>query len=392
MKEGNMKKFQGEGSIGLISSKLSIEGPILKDKTSFIVSARRTYIDILAQPFIRKTNNGNPAGYYFYDVNAKINHKISDNDRLYLSMYSGKDRFYLSEDYNSKDQKTTSDDNFSYRDKADFGLEWGNLTSALRWNHLFSNKLFSNTTLTYTKYKFQTDFMNSSEQRFQHTITQDSIQFVYYSGIEDVGAKIDFDYIPSPNHYIRFGMNYVYHSFYPGAINLYERNVDIDSLQNQTTTILDTSFVFSARLYNHDSFFFIEDDIKVNDRLKINAGIHLAYFNTNGVAYTDIQPRVSSRYIINKDWSVKASYAQMQQHIHLLSNTSVGLPIDIWVPSTDSVPPQQSWQIACSVNHNFKNGLFEASLEGYYKSMDNLISLNQEPISLTFKIGVKKLK
>ena len=375
MKEGNMKKFQGEGSVGLISSKLSIEGPILKDKTSFIVSARRTYIDILAQPFIRKTNNGNPAGYFFYDINAKINHKISDRDRLYLSLYSGKDRFYLSEDYNSNDQKTTFDENFSYRNEADFGLEWGNLTSALRWNHLFSNKLFSNTTLTFTKYQFQTDLTSSTFQRFQNMVSQDSLQFVYYSGIEDVGAKIDFDYIPNPNHYIRFGVNYIYHSFYPGAINLYERNVDIDSLQNQTTTILDTSFVFSERLYNNDSFLFIEDDIKVNDRLKINAGIHLAYFNTNGTAYTDVQPRISSRYIINKDWSVKASYAQMQQHIHLLSNTSVGLPIDIWVPSTDSVPPQQSRQLAFSVNHNFKNGLFEISLEGYYKSMDNLISL-----------------
>lgn len=375
MKEGNMKKFQGEGSVGLISSKLSIEGPILKDKTSFIVSARRTYIDILAQPFIRKTNNGNPAGYFFYDINAKINHKISDRDRLYLSLYSGKDRFYLSEDYNSNDQKTTFDENFSYRNEADFGLEWGNLTSALRWNHLFSNKLFSNTTLTFTKYQFQTDLTSSTFQRFQNMVSQDSLQFVYYSGIEDVGAKIDFDYIPNPNHYIRFGVNYIYHSFYPGAINLFERNVDIDSLQNQTTTILDTSFVFSERLYNNDSFLFIEDDIKVNDRLKINAGIHLAYFNTNGTAYTDVQPRISSRYIINKDWSVKASYAQMQQHIHLLSNTSVGLPIDIWVPSTDSVPPQQSRQLACSVNHNFKNGLFEISLEGYYKSMDNLISL-----------------
>lgn len=375
MKEGNMKKFQGEGSVGLISSKLSIEGPILKDKTSFIVSARRTYIDILAQPFIRKTNNGNPAGYFFYDINAKINHKISDRDRLYLSLYSGKDRFYLSEDYNSNDQKTISDENFSYRNEADFGLEWGNLTSALRWNHLFSNKLFSNTTLTFTKYQFQTDLTSSTFQRFQNMVSQDSLQFVYYSGIEDVGAKIDFDYIPNPNHYIRFGVNYIYHSFYPGAINLFERNVDIDSLQNQTTTILDTSFVFSERLYNNDSFLFIEDDIKVNDRLKINAGIHLAYFNTNGTAYTDVQPRISSRYIINKDWSVKASYAQMQQHIHLLSNTSVGLPIDIWVPSTDSVPPQQSRQLACSVNHNFKNGLFEISLEGYYKSMDNLISL-----------------
>ena len=392
MKEGNMKEFQGEGSIGLISSKLSLEGPILKDKTSFIVSARRTYIDILAQPFIKSSNDGNPAGYYFYDLNAKLNHKLSDNDRLYLSMYSGKDRFYLSENSSSKNDKSSDENNFSYRDRSEFGLQWGNLTSALRWNHLFSNKLFANTTLTYTKYKFQTDFMNSAAQTFQNTSSKDSIQFTYFSGIEDVGAKIDFDYLPNPNHYVRFGVNYIYHSFYPGAINFYERNFHIDSLQNQTISTLDTSFVFSNELYNHDSFFFIEDDIKINDRLKINAGIHLAYFNTNGVAYTDIQPRLSSRYVISKDWSVKASYAQMQQHIHLLSNTSVGLPIDIWVPSTDTIPPQQSSQMACSINHNFRNGLFEISLEGYYKTMEDLISLKPGTDIISFQDWREKIE
>ena len=150
-----MKKIEGEGSVGIISSKLTLQGPIVKDKTSFIISGRRTYIDILAQPFIRASNDGNPAGYFFYDLNAKLNHKISEKDRLYLSAYSGKDRFYLSEKYSSDDEKLSSQESgLEYMNKSDFGLEWGNLTSSLRWNHLFSNKLFSNTTATFSKYKF----------------------------------------------------------------------------------------------------------------------------------------------------------------------------------------------------------------------------------------------
>lgn len=376
MKEGNMKEIKGEGSVGIISSKLTLQGPIVKDKTSFIISGRRTYIDILAQPFIRASNDGNPAGYFFYDLNAKLNHKISDKDRLYLSAYSGKDRFYLSEKYdNNNDKYSTNDDGLIYSYKTDFGLEWGNLTSSLRWNHLFSNKLFSNTTLTFSKYKFQTDVAEEDEQIFQNSLSTDTIDFKYYSGIKDIGAKIDFDYLPNPNHYVKFGLNYTYHHFSPGSIDFFESSYNRDSLQTVTYTVTDTSFNFSRELFSHDSYFFVEDDIKVNDQLKVNLGLHFANFHTNGKSYFDLQPRVSSRYIISKDWSLKASYAQMQQHIHLLSNTSVGLPIDIWVPSTDSVPPQKSRQIAMSLNHNLKNGLFEITLEGYYKTMSDLMTL-----------------
>ena len=376
MKEGNMKEIKGEGSIGLISSKLTLQGPIMKDKTSFIISGRRTYIDILAQPIIRQSNGGNPAGYFFYDLNAKLNHKISKKDRLYLSTYSGKDRFYLSEIYdNNNDKYSTHEDGLKYIYKSDFGLQWGNLTSSIRWNHLYSNKLFSNTTLTFSKYKFQTDSFEKDEQVYQNTLRLDTIDFKYFSGIKDIGAKIDFDYIPNPNHYVKFGLNYIYHHFSPGAIDFYESSYFRDSMQTVTYTVTDTAFNFSRELYSHDSYFYIEDDIKVNDQLKLNLGLHFANFNTNEKSYFDLQPRVSSRYILTKDWSLKASYAQMQQHIHLLTNTSVGLPIDIWVPSTDSVSPQKSRQIAMSLNHQLKNGLFEISIEGYYKTMSELITL-----------------
>ena len=374
MKEGNMKKIEGEGSIGLISSKLTLQGPIIKDKSSFIVSGRRTYIDILAQPFIRSANDGNPAGYYFYDLNAKLNHKFSEKDRLYLSAYLGKDRFYLSEG----DEYSSLIDNTNYKSTSrdDFGLDWGNVTSSLRWNHLFSNKLFANTTLTYSKYQFNTIYDSYSSEVTPYTTDIDTTNFNYFSGVKDYGAKFDFDYLPNPNHYIKFGLNYVYHNFYPGSLVLYLSSYERDSLGVENYQApYDTTFNFSEALESNDAFFYLEDDIKVNDQLKVNLGMHLGYFNTNNKTYYSFQPRFSSRYLINKDWSLKASYAEMQQNIHLLTGSGAGLPTDIWVPSTDSVPPQYSKQVAFAANKNFLNGLIEVSIEGYYKSMSDLITL-----------------
>ena len=374
MKEGNMKKIEGEGSIGLISSKLTLQGPIIKDKTSFIISGRRTYIDILAQPFIRSANDGNPAGYYFYDLNAKLNHKFSEKDRLYLSAYLGKDRFYLSEG----DEYSSFIDNNNYisTSRNDFGLDWGNVTSSLRWNHLFSNKLFANTTLTYSKYQFNTIFDSYSSEVTTFTTDSDTSNFNYFSGVKDYGAKFDFDYLPNPNHYIKFGLNYVRHNFYPGSLLLYFSSYEKDSLGVENYQVpYDTIFNFSEALESNDAFFYVEDDIKVNDQLKVNLGMHVGYFNTNNKTYYSFQPRFSSRYLINKDWSLKASYAEMQQNIHLLTGSGAGLPTDIWVPSTDSVPPQYSKQVAFAANKNFLNGLIEVSIEGYYKTMSDLITL-----------------
>ena len=374
MKEGNMKKIECEGRIGLISSKLTLQGPIIKDKTSFIVSGRRTYIDILAQPFIRSANDGNPAGYYFYDLNAKLNHKFSEKDRLYLSAYLGKDRFYLSE--GDESSFLANNTNYQSTSRNDFGLDWGNITSSLRWNHLFSNKLFANTTLTYSKYQFNTIFDSYTSEVTPYTTDTDTTNFNYFSGVKDYGAKFDFDYLPNPNHYIKFGLNYVRHNFYPGSLVLYLSSYERDSLGVENYQVpYDTTFNFSEALESNDAFFYLEDDIKVNDQLKVNLGMHLGYFNTNNKTYYSFQPRFSSRYLINKDWSLKASYAEMQQNIHLLTGSGAGLPTDIWVPSTDSVPPQYSKQVAFAANKNFLNGLIEVSIEGYYKSMSDLITL-----------------
>jgi len=286
----------------------------------------------------------------------------------------GKDRFYLSEG----DEYSSLIDNANYKSTSrdDFGLDWGNVTSSLRWNHLFSNKLFTNTTLTYSKYQFNTIYDSYSSEVTPYTTDTDTTNFNYFSGVKDYGAKFDFDYLPNPNHYIKFGLNYVYHNFYPGSLVLYLSSYERDSLGVENYQVpYDTTFNFSEALESNDAFFYLEDDIKVNHQLKVNMGMHLGYFNTNNKTYYSFQPRFSSRYLINKDWSLKASYAEMQQNIHLLTSSGAGLPTDIWVPSTDSVPPQYSKQVAFAANKNFLNGLIEVSIEGYYKSMSDLITL-----------------
>ena len=368
MKEGNTKAFEGEGSIGLIASKLTMQGPIVKDKASWIVSARRTYIDALAQPFIMASSDGDRGGYYFYDFNAKVNYKISDKDRLYWSVYTGDDRFYAA----FSDSYDGSSDDYRFR------LGWGNLTSSLRWNHLYSEKLFSNTTVTFSEYLFDIDMQEDyTYETFGETFN-DEFEFLYYSGIRDWGVKMDFDYLPNPNHYVKFGLSNTYHTFYPGQMEL-------RAVQPEFDESIDTSFVFSDRLYSHDAYVYLEDDIKFNDRFKANIGLHASLFRVGDKNYTSLQPRFSARYLIDENWSAKISYAEMQQNIHLLTNSNAGLPTDIWVPSTNQVKPQESSQIAAALTRTLDDGVYEISLEAYYKTMDNLITYKEGASFMSFR-------
>ena len=399
MKEGNMKEFKGDATIGLISSKFTLEGPIIKNKTSFIVSSRRTYADLLIKPFLKNDNNFN---LYFYDLNAKINHKISNKDRIYLSAYMGDDVFNVdfldSEEVGEKPSNPKSTENKN-QESMNFGLGYGNITSTLRWNHLFSNKLFSNTTLTYSRYQFNTNFAlgnsNSNDTVYNSVLdslfsgaSSENISFGYISGIEDLGVRIDFDYIPNPNHDIKFGASYTHHHFYPGETNL---NLSFNSPDISQNLSLDTIINFSERTNVHESFFYVEDDIKFTDRLKANIGVHVGFYSLSAYStkysnlfdyftdkeYYSVQPRVSARYLLNDEWSVKASYSEMKQNIHLLSNSSVGLPSDLWVPAIDSVPSQTSKQWAANVSTELYGGTYEFSVEGYYKTMSNLITYKE---------------
>ncbi len=370
MKEGNKQEFHGSGAIGLISSKLSIEGPILKNKASFIVSGRRTYIDLLARPIIKaslkaqdtesRSTNGN-LGYYFYDLNAKVNYKISDKDKLYLSAYTGDDKFYV-------DITETFEEN--NKDRIQTELGWGNFTSALRWNHLWTNKLFSNLTATYTKYNFGTLLGSEFENNASGTMSKEAYLVSYDSGIRDFALRLDFDYLPTPNHFIRFGGLAIQHQFNPGEFNLRS-----ETNFGGTNAILDTIFgqtLVNALEYN----VFIEDDYKITPSLKVNAGLHFSGFNLKEQGYTSLQPRISVRQLLPGKVALKASYAIMRQYTQFLTNENIGLPWDQWLPTTKNVLPQDSWQAAIGFAKTL-NGGYEVSLEGYYKEMDNLISYRE---------------
>lgn len=341
MKDGNKEKIHSEVGIGLISSRFTIEGPIIKNKASFLISARRTYIDILAQPFIRAATDGVKTGYYFYDLNAKLNYVLNYKNKLYLSGYFGKDKFYL------KDEEDAD-----YKMEA--GLSWGNATGTLRWNHLVNEKIFSNVSLIFTDFLF--DISNN------YTYRGDFYNLRYYSGIRDYSIKWDIDYSPNPKHYIKGGVFGTYHYFRPSAL-VSESSNAAENMNRKT------------RIDTYETAIYAEDDFKINEKWRASGGIRLSNFNVRTKSYVNPEPRIALRYLLKPDLSLKASFATMNQYLHLLSNSGFGLPTDLWVPATDRIKPQQSQQVALGLAKDLtiKEAVFMVSLEGYYKKSRNVI-------------------
>lgn len=393
LKEGNKNELKAEGSIGFISSKLTVEGPLGKQKkTSFIVSGRRTYIDLLTRPLIKAAGkqegtyqsgdrtyydrSSGSGGYFFYDLNAKINHQFTDKDRLYFSYYSGRDKG--SSDVESYSRRTSSEGELlsenSYTDQ--FSLNWGNLITAVRWNHEFSPRLFANSTFTLSKYDFKTGFFSDGFYTYKNVddngVTTDSVRyedyidFSYGSKVTDLGGKIDFDFLPTPNHYIKFGTNFTHHNFLPGELNIEERFSDYN---------LDTSYA-ARSIKANEIFVYAEDDYKVNDKLKVNFGLHASLFDVEDTVYYSLEPRISARLMLKPNLSIKGSFVRMSQYLHLLTNASLSLPTDLWVPPTNKVGPQRSWQAALGVAQTF-DGKYEVSLEGYYKKIKDILSYKE---------------
>lgn len=353
MKNGNLRKMQGEASIGLISSRFTLEGPIVRDKTSFIVSGRRTYIDVLAQPFIRRRANGGRRGYYFYDLNLKVNHIINNNNRIFFSTYLGDDKG------NSEDRQVFSDGGSDFASRSKNGLQWGNFINALRWNHTFSSELFLNVTATYSRYRFNVFRSYTETNTSANGVETNFFSNEYQSGIEDRAVKVDFEYNPDPRHSVRFGMNAIFHKFSPG-VYAYSSSVEADTTAG-------------ARIVRPlEMAAYAEDDFHLNDRISLNAGIHLSGFLTEKKWYTSLQPRITSRVLIADDLSLRASWSTMTQYIHLLTNVGIGLPTDLWVPSTARIAPQQANQIALGVTKTYKS-IYEITGELYYKKMSGLI-------------------
>ena len=368
MNDGNNKTYHGNITIGLISSKINIEGPIFNENTTFNFSARRTYADILAQPLIaiaaNKSGEGKAsAGYYFYDLNAKISHKFSDKDRLFLSTYMGDDVIY-----GDVRQGFSEYSNGSQTSRLKMNWNWGNLISALRWNHVINNKLFMNTTAAFTRYRFYMGVGTETKTVVNDppSSSSESLSLGYKSGIEDFSGKVDFDWAPNHNHDVKFGANYTFHTFRPGVTVAQLKSTGDSSTQPMDTTIGDRD------ISSHESIVYFEDNISIGSIVKLNVGLHYSNFYVQNEFYQSLQPRLGLRVLLNDNLSLKAGYATMSQYIHLLSNSNISLPTDLWVPVTKRIAPMNSQQISAGVCYNLLN-LIDFSIEGYYKSMDNLI-------------------
>jgi TonB dependent receptor/CarboxypepD_reg-like domain/TonB-dependent Receptor Plug Domain len=347
--DGNMKEYTGAGGIGLLASRLTVGGPIVKDQGSFNISLRRTYADL----FLRLSSDTtiNRASLYFYDLNAKANYTVGERDRVFISGYFGRDNF---------DIPNT------------FGFNWGNETATLRWNHIFADNLFSNTSLIYSNYEYS------------NNVSAGTSQFTITSGIQDENFKTDFQYFMSSQNTLKFGVNAIYHTFLPGTV----------------TATSGSSFngITVPNRYALENAAYVSHELEILSGLKINYGLRFSVFTLLGPAqissydengdviqttgyksgqiiktYTGVEPRIAANILLDETSSIKASYARTSQYLHLLSNSVTSNPSDLWVPSSNNVKPQYADQVSTGYFRNFGDNEYEGSFELYYKNMQNQI-------------------
>ncbi|MCI4669852.1 MAG: TonB-dependent receptor [Bacteroidia bacterium] len=339
MNEGNLKSYHVKGGIGLLSSRLTVEGPIVKEKASFSLSGRRTYIDqVLGLINV-------PVPYYFYDVNAKANVKLGDKDRIFWSAYLGDDVLYTPD---LEDQGDPNDTSGVGDLNAGFGFRLGNLTSTLRWNHLFSERLFSNTSLIFNRFKYD----------ITGNVLNNSI-FIG-SSVLDLSLKSDFGFYRNPEQTIRFGGQYIRHRFRPNVI----------SAQGDISQIIENSEV--NNIFADEIAIYGQYDWQMTENLKIAGGLRISGAVVPKRVYASPEPRFSAVYTLDDKNSFKAGYALMRQYLHLVSSSTVALPTDLWYPVTADVKPQTAHQVAASYTHHFEKINSLLTVESYYKWMYNL--------------------
>jgi hypothetical protein len=346
MNDGNDKKLGVSGGIGLISSRLNIEGPIVQDKGSFIITARRTYADLFLK--LSKDSLAHNSTLYFYDLNAKANYKIDDKNRVYLSGYFGKDVLGLG---------------------STFGINWGNTTGTIRWNHLYSNRLFSNTSLIFSNFNYNV-FVNMG--------TNMNI----ISRIQDYGLKEDFQYFTTDNSSLKFGLNSVFHRIIPGIITS-TGNVNLKSLTNKNAW---ENSLYVSHQYKFTDKFSVDYGVRLTAFSLLGPGNFYTYdsegntadtakFNSGQVVktYINLEPRATFNYKISSSSSIKTAYARNVQNLHLISNSTSGNPTDLWIPSSNNVKPEIADQVSLGYYRNFADNKYEFSSEIYYKNLQNQI-------------------
>ena len=361
MKEGDMYHYHGNVHIGAVSSKINLEGPLWKGKTSFNISARRTYSDLITNAalwymtHIQDEDTDYGAGYYFYDLNVKVNHKFSDRDRLYLSHYSGDDEIYFSiKEADTKD----------YRSDSQLGWKWGNIVTAARWNHVVNPQMFLDASVSYTQYRHKIGMgFKDIDKTHNHKY---KAKLDMKSGIYDLTSKAELHYNPNPQHDMRMGMAYTHHTFRPEVMTMSEQEGKEEN----------TERIGEPDILAHETQLYAEDNMTLGDAVKLNAGINYSTFTVGRKFYHALEPRLSSRLLLSDNFSLKAGYAYMTQYVHLLSNSSISLPTDLWVPVTETILPEHSHQVAVGGYYEL-DGLCDLSAEAYYKSLNNLLEYRE---------------
>jgi len=349
MREGNAKEFDVSGGLGTIASRLTVEGPIVKDEGSFMVSGRRTYADLFLG--LSSDESLSKSQLYFYDLNLKANYRINEKNRIFISGYFGRDKLGFDED---------------------MGINYGNATGTIRWNHVFSNKLFSNTTFIYSDYDYEFGF------------GKDEDRMALQSVIKDFNFKQDFTLFASTNHILKFGFNAIHHTIEPGNLTA-GANTGFNSKDAQEK-------------YGIEGAFYIQDEFKVTERFSLNYGLRYSLFQQLGPGteysfdqkgdylnekqygdgdfmqyYGGLEPRLSANYLLNQVSSVKLGYNRNYQYMHMLTNATSSSPTDTWIMSSNNVQPQIADQVSLGYFRNFKDNMFETSVEVYYKDMQNVI-------------------
>lgn len=356
-REGNMKNYELDGGIGIIFSRLTMQGPIKKDRASFIISGRRTYIDWIMQPFLKNDSPFKGANFYFYDLNAKFNIIINDKHRFYIGGYYGNDV------YGMKSRNGNMSAQFA----------WGNASSSIRWNYIISPKLFLNTSVTFSDYTFKTD------------MKQGVYNFAIASGVRDYALKSELTFLPNPKHNVKFGAHYIFHTFFPS-------NFEVEAGQSNNLTLPK-----SKPYYANELAIYANDEWEIARWLKMSYGLRYSHFSHMGdftrfiiddrmqildsivykpgqiaKQFNNPEPRISARFLVDSNTSVKTSYTLNYQYLHQISMASVSLPTDVWMPSTEFIKPQVGHQVSLGVFRNFYNNMFEAYIDAYYKHMNNL--------------------
>ena len=362
--DGDMKEYHGNVTIGLPDGRIQCEGPIIKNRTSFNVAMRRSWLDVFSTPvfFFRnksKKEDQFTARYAFHDINAKTTHAFSDRSKAYISFYSGNDILKVDNKQNFHEYTSGSDEEL-YRTK--FNLQWGNLTTAINWSYRFTPRLFADFTGVYAHNRSLYDY--EEEDKFLNTGQVTEITHIKrrnHSVIDDIGYRMEFDYKPGLRQHVRMGSNYFFHTFRPqsqAAKDIFGNNDKKDTIQHSN------SFCYRG----HEFTVYAEDDITLGEKWRTNIGVHYTLFKISDKTYHSVEPRVAVRYQWSEHTAIKLSYTEMNQFMHLLSSTYLNLPTDYWMPSTKDIRPMRSRQYAAGVYMRLPHHV-RLSLEGFYKTM-----------------------